>query len=91
MLNIANYYEQIVIEHLDKITENADFPVSQGFLEDVACIALNKLPANYIRYHVDKGSSLSDVDYLEIHAKVDKVIAEAIEQVRRRPHDLREG
>ncbi len=90
MLNIINYYEQLVIDQLWKLTEDAVEPISQGFLEDVACLALNKLPACYVRNPVDKGSYLSDLHYIEMRETVSKVIAEAITQVRLQPHDVRE-
>lgn len=92
MLDISNYYEQMVTDQLWKLTEDAKHgsePISQGFLEDVACLALNKLPPCYVRTLIDKGSSLTELSYQQMSEAVAKAIAEAIEQVRLQPHDAR--
>lgn len=90
MLDISNYYEQLVTDQLWKMTGEAAEPISQTFVEDVACLALNKLPACYVRNLVDKGAHLTDLNYQEMSEAVGKAIAEAVEQVRRRPHDVRD-
>ncbi|MGZ4960386.1 MAG: late competence development ComFB family protein [Methylomonas sp.] len=90
MLNISNYYEQLVRDHLWQMIENAEQPLSQTFIEDVACLALNKLPICYVRSQVDKAASLSGKDIQEMSEAVAGAIDEAIEQVSRRPHDARE-
>lgn len=90
MLNISNYYEQLVTDRLWKMTEESAEPLSQAFIEDVACLALNKLPPCYVRNPVDKGASLTELHYQEMSVAVSKAIAEAVEQVRRRPHDARD-
>jgi len=92
MLDISNYYEQMVTDQLWKLTEDAKHdaePISQGFLEDVACLALNKLPPCYVRTLIDKGSSLTELSHQQMSEAVAKAIAEAIEQVRKQPHDAR--
>lgn len=88
MLDINNYYEQLVSDQLWKIVED-DQQLSQGFLEDVACLALNSLPACYVRHTVDKGANLTEFDLQAMQDAVSKAIAAAIEQVRLRPHDDR--
>lgn len=90
MLNINNYYEQLVTDHLWKMTEDAAESLTQTFVEDVACLALNKLPSCYVRSQVDKAASLTGKDRQEMSEAVGKAIAEAIEQVRHRPHDGRD-
>lgn len=89
MLDISNYYEQLVTDHLWKLIESGTEAISQAFLEDVACLALNKLPPCYVRNPVDKGANLTELEYQNMSDEVDKAIAEAITQVRRRPHDAR--
>ena len=94
MLDISNYYEQLVTDHLWKITEEArekEELVTQGFIEDVACLALNKLPPCYVRNPVDKGANLTEQHYQEMSEAVGKAIHDAITQVRLRPHDVREA
>jgi hypothetical protein len=91
MLDISNYYEQLVTDQLWKLTEGAEEPISQGFIEDVACLALNKLPPCYVCNPVDKGANLTELNYLQMSEAVSKAIEEAIEQVKRQPHDAREN
>lgn len=91
MLNISNYYEQLVIDHLWKITEtNPDDSMSQTFLEDVACLALNHLPTCYVRNTIDKGINLNEGQYQEMVEAVEAAIRLAVQKVRRHPHDGRD-
>lgn len=90
MLDISNYYEQLVRDHLWKMTENAAEPLTQTFIDDVACLALNKLPSCYVRNEVDKAASLTEKDLQKMNEAVSRAIDEAIEQVCRRPHDARD-
>jgi hypothetical protein len=91
MLNVSNYYERLVIDRLWQITEKAAEPATQTFLEDVACLALNQLPPCYVRFPVDKGADLSDRQYQDMVAAVDVAVGQAMERVRSRPHDVRNG
>jgi hypothetical protein len=91
MLNVSNYYEQLVIDHLWKIIESATEPLSQTFLDDVACLTLNKLPPCYVRNTIDKGIHLSEQQYQEMNSAVEAAIQLAIKQVRRQPHENRES
>ncbi|MCQ8181983.1 late competence development ComFB family protein [Methylomonas sp. SURF-1] len=90
MLNINNYYERLVIDRLWKLAEQADQSFSQAFQEDVACLALNRLPPCYVRNTIDKGINVSEAQYLEMVAAVDKAIEQAMGLVLRRPRQDRE-
>jgi len=94
MLDISNYYEQLVIDHLWKLTQDHQSedkePLTQAFIEDVACLALNKLPVCYVRNLVDKGANLTELNYEEMSALVSEAIASAVNQVKLRPHDTRD-
>jgi hypothetical protein len=93
MLDINNYFERLVTDQLWKITLNPqdiDIPISQAFIEDVACLALNKLPPCYVRSTVDKSSKLTELNFEEMSLMVSQAIAEAIEVVKLRPHDNRD-
>lgn len=91
MLDINNYYERLVIDHLWKLIETGEHNMSQTFLEDVACLALNRLPVCYVRSNVDKSSDLSDSDYQRMREEVATAVAAAIRKVRQHPHDNREA
>ena len=50
--SLHNYYEQLVTESImEKFGHMAKS--SPELLEDIACVALNQLPARYIRHNVD--------------------------------------
>lgn len=91
MLDISNYYERLVIDHLWKLIDTGEQAMSQTFLEDVACLALNQLPACYVRSNIDKSSDLNDADYQRMHQAVAAAIESAIRKVRQHPHDNREA
>lgn len=90
MLDITNYYERLVSDHLWHLLREETPTPTQSFLEDVACVALNSLPARYIRHRVDMGSHMSEADYLTMEAEVDAAVKQAIEKVRSRSHEARE-
>ena len=93
MLDICNYYERLVIDQLWKITldpKEIKDHISQSFIDDVACLALNKLPSCYVCSSVDKGSYLTESKYEEMQLQVKNAIAEAIAQVLHSPHDARD-
>lgn len=49
---IHNYFEPVVFEAVAKMAgSHPDF--SADMLADVACVALNRLPARYLRHDVD--------------------------------------
>jgi len=49
---IHNYYEPVVFETVAKMS--GDYPdFSADMLADVTCVALNRLPARYLRHDVD--------------------------------------
>lgn len=87
MLDICNYYEQLVIDQLWQLKANSSEPVSQAFLEDVACLALNKLPTCYVCNPVDKSLNFTELEHAQIRVDVSNAIQQAIAQVRLHPHD----
>ncbi|QPK62615.1 late competence development ComFB family protein [Methylomonas sp. LL1] len=89
MINISNYYEQLVIDKLWELSEVSENPFTQSFLEDVACLALNNLPTCYVRSLVDKGATMTEQDHQQIRTTVGHAIERAMEQVRRHPHENR--
>ncbi|MBS3955229.1 MAG: late competence development ComFB family protein [Methylomicrobium sp.] len=90
MLDISNYYEQLVIDQLWKLNEGSSEPLTRAFLEDVACLVLNQLPPCYVRNAADKSANLTESQYTEMMDAASKAIRQAIELVHRRPHDDRE-
>ncbi|WFP49069.1 late competence development ComFB family protein [Methylomonas sp. EFPC3] len=91
MLNINNYYERLVIDRLWKLAEQSNEPFRQAFQEDVACLALNKLPPCYVRNTIDKGINVSEEHYLQMVAAVETAVEQAMQQVLSRPRLDRES
>lgn len=88
--SIENYYEYLVAQQIsDTLSEYAD---DQDFLDDVACVALNQLPARYVRHRVDLMFYMSGDERAEISKAVDESVRTAVEFVeihrRRRPQTI---
>ena len=91
MFDVVNYYERLVFEQLLLLKQNTQETLSQTFLEDVACLALNSLPTCYVRSIVDKSANLTEMDLEKMQITVERAIAQAMVQVRLRPHEERGG
>lgn len=50
---IHNYYERLVFDEVVRVAGERRQPVDPRLLADIACVALNRLPARYIRHDVD--------------------------------------
>jgi hypothetical protein len=49
---VHNYYERVVFEAVAQVS--GSYPsYSTDMIADVACVALNRLPARYVRHDVD--------------------------------------
>ena len=80
--SMHNYYESLVIEYLTHtFAKEGDY--SDDHLEDVACVALNQLPARYVRHDVDMAFFLStrerermQQEIIEAVLNANKVISE---------------
>lgn len=75
---INNYYEKIVFKYILEIIPN---PIDENFLEDVACVALNQLPAKYVRHEVDMAFYMTSDERNKIDANVTIAVRKAIEYV----------
>lgn len=79
--SIHNYYEQMVLDHLtDTLAPELDI-ADEGLLADIACLALNNLPARYIRYDVDMSFFLSKSEREEMQERVISETRKAAEKV----------
>ena len=78
--HVDNFYEQQVIEELHNATEGQD--LSEDFLVDVLCVALNELPAKYYRHRVDMMFYLSGEERRAMHERVQQAVADALRFVR---------
>jgi len=74
--NVQNYYEKLVLEELTERGFLAGY--EEGYVEDIACVALNNLPTQYFRFEVDMGFYMESEDYLMMRKQVVKAIDDAI-------------
>lgn len=56
-VSVHNYFEPLVFRHLLEVSAKAR--EDGEFAADTACVALNQLPARYIRHDVDQAFFLS--------------------------------
>ncbi|HDZ08882.1 late competence development ComFB family protein [Pseudohongiella sp.] len=50
---ITNYFESLVYDHIKHQLRDTPAAHDEDYIADVACVALNKLPARYVRHIVD--------------------------------------
>lgn len=79
--SIHNYYEVLVVEHIMN-TLGREPGVEQGFLEDVACLALNQLPPRYVRHDEDIAVFLTVRAREKMQQRVSEAVLEAARQAR---------
>lgn len=70
---IHNYYEPLVIEHVMS-TVAREGSHSADALEDIVCLALNQLPARYVRHDIDMAFFLTTRE----REKMQRAITEAV-------------
>lgn len=84
--SIHNYYESLVSEYMFEDALKGE-QVDQDFIEDVACLALNRLPARYVRHAVDMAFFLTTPERERMQQRVIEAVREAIQQVRNGQRD----
>ena len=76
--NIHNYYEHLVIQ---LIMDKSGKTTIDDYVEDVACVALNKLPPRYIRHDIDMAFYLQDQERELMMNQIESAIKYAFEYV----------
>jgi hypothetical protein len=80
---VHNYYERLVFEEVARHSEDhPDF--TSDMLGDVACVALNRLPARYVRHDVDLMFYLTEQERRTIELSLNEVLQFAFAFVRER-------
>jgi len=80
---VHNYYERAVFEAVARLSGSyPDFDA--GMLADVACMALNRLPARYVRHDVDMMFYLSESERTAIEESLHEALAFAFTYVGQR-------
>jgi hypothetical protein len=82
---IHNYYETLVTEYIMNTLAKEE-GMDQDFLEDVACLALNQLPARYVRHDVDMAFFLTTREREKMQSNIIEAVLDASRQVREIRH-----
>jgi len=79
--SIHNYYEHLVIDYMQSeiIPDTED--KSSDFFLDVACYALSKLPARYMRHEIDMAFYLESAERGKMMAQVKKEVDKAVKYI----------
>ena len=70
---VHNYYERLVFEGVASRAESHP-NFSSDMLADVACVALNRLPARYVRHDVDLMFYLTESERRTIESSLEEVL-----------------
>ena len=80
---VHNYYERLVFEDVVRLSEA--YPgFTSDMLADVACVALNRLPARYVRHDVDMMFYLTEHERNAIEQSMKEVLTFAFSFVGER-------
>ncbi len=80
---VHNYCERLVFEEV--LRRSADWPqLTPEQLADVACVALNRLPARYVRHDVDLVFYLTEAERNTIELSLEEALDYAFRLVNER-------
>lgn len=87
--SINNYFEKLVIEEIQVISQENELEYDDDFLADIACVALNQLPARYVRHNVDMIFYMTAEERTQNQTIVEEAVAMAIDYVNKHRHNER--
>ncbi len=79
---IHNFYEKLILKTIENVALYDHELSDDDFLEDVACCALNDLPAKYVRHDVDLMFYMTSNERDGIEDAAKNAVLKAIEYVR---------
>ena len=87
---ITNYFEPLVAAEINRyVSEHfSEQEVDLTLLEDAACIALNQLPARYLRHHVDAYFYLTQEQREQLDQQVARAVEHAFAHLAHDPYGL---
>lgn len=87
---IHNYYERLVLDEvIRRVRGMAD--VTDDMVADMACVALNRLPARYVRHDVDLVFYLTENERHQSDQAMEAAITHALALVLERSHQSLDG
>lgn len=87
--DLHNYYESLVIQRITETLVRPGETPDEDFLQDVACVALNQLPARYVRHEVDLAFYMPVQERLEMLEAVQRAVDTATRFVTQHRGDNR--
>jgi len=81
---ITNYYEKLVLDCIAQHLAGTAAARDDDFIADIACVALNKLPARYVRHIVDTRFFESEEDFRRTDLQVERAVTFAIDYINQR-------
>lgn len=84
--NIFNNHEKLVFDEVMRVQASDETDYEQSMLEDVVCVALNNLPARYVRHSVDTVFYQTIREGEKIDIMVHEAVKEAFVLVTSNPH-----
>ena len=87
--SINNYFEKLVIDEIQHQLSEGKLENDSDFLSDIACVALNQLPARYVRHNVDMVFYMTLEEREQYHDVVEEAVIMATEYVNKHRHNDR--
>ena len=85
----GNDFEKLVFDVLQEKLANDEIDNDEDFLGDIACVALNQLPARYVRHNVDMVFYMTIEEREQNEVVVEDAVATAIDYVNKHRHNDR--
>ena len=79
---IRNYYEHLVFNYLMEEAAPKAKITNEELLEDIACLALNNVPARYIRHEVDMAFFLTSAEREQMRSNIIQAVDSAIKIIQ---------
>ena len=81
--SIHNYYEHLVIDYMQADIIPVMEDKSTDYFLDVACFALSKLPARYMRHEIDMAFYLESDERVKMMDHVKKEVDKAVKYINK--------
>ncbi len=87
--DIHNYFEDMVMKEIQQRLNNGELEKEEDYLGDIACVALNQLPARYVRHNVDMVFYMTTEEREQNVEIVENAVITAIDYVNKHRHNER--
>jgi len=87
--NINNYFEKLVFDVIQDKIHGGELDNEEDYLGDIACVALNQLPARYVRHNVDMVFYMTSEEREQNQVVVEDAVSMATDYVNKHRHSER--